>query len=106
MGVIHNTEWRDIAAGAGKTPQHCKLADADKLMDHTVARNESFVFHPDVTGQKSTACYDSAVADLTVMGNVGVIHNEIIIANKRRGLRFGAPVDLRVFSNYVTMAYP
>ena len=94
-----------VPPSAGKAEHECELAYTHELMDHTVARDYGAVSYLHVTSQQNSTDDNRAVADFTVMSDVGMIHNKIVIANYCGTLRFCSPVDLRVFSDYVTVAY-
>jgi len=81
VSVIHYAKRRNIATGAGKPAKHRKLAYANKLMNYAIARNKGPVANLNVACEKGTASYHYPIADVTVVGNVGVVHNEVVVAN-------------------------
>ena len=56
-------------------------------------------------GEKRTSSYDRVVAYFAVMGNVSVVHDKIIVPNNGGTLQHGSPMDLCMFSNYITVTY-
>lgn len=103
MGAIHNAEWRDISTCARESAKDCQGSDPDKLMHDAIARHKSAIINLYIAGEQSASGYDRVIANLAVMSNVRMVHEEVIVTDDGRAAFFGAAMDLAVFANDVAV---
>jgi len=104
VGAVHDAKWRDVAAGAREPAQDGQGADAHELMHDAVAGDKSPIFHLHIAGQQSPTGNDRVITDLAVMRHMGVVHEEIVVADNGGAAFGGTAVDLTVFANDIAVA--
>ncbi len=68
-------------------------SNANPLVDRRHASDDGVIFNLDVTCQNGVVTHDHVVADLTVVGDVAVGHNEAIIPNLHLRVQTAGGVD-------------
>jgi hypothetical protein len=68
-------------------------------VDYAITRNKGAILDLDIPGEECASSNNSVVADLTVMSNMGVMHEEIVVANTRCTPFLCATMNLTVFTN-------
>ncbi len=106
MGSIHNTERRDITARAGEPAKHGERANAYELMHYAITRDESAVVNLNIARKQRSSSNDGLIADVTVMGDVRMVHQEVVTSNNGCTALCRAAMNLAVLANNITIANP
>lgn len=73
-------------------------------MYHTVPGHKGAVCDLHIAGEQGTAGYNRLIANLTVMGDMGVLHQVIIVSNNRAAAWGCSPMDLTVLPKDIPVA--
>lgn len=76
--AIDNGEGRDVLHDLRDASGDAVCADAAKLVDCGEAGNDRVVIYDDVSGEGAVVREDDVVADLAVVGDVGVGEEKIV----------------------------
>jgi hypothetical protein len=94
-----------IARDGGASADEGVGPDADEVMNGAQGSDGCPVFYRDMSAQRGPVCHDDVAADLTIMGDVGVGHDEVVVADaSARSTLDGAAVDGDKLANHVVIA--
>src|SRR5690554_5894278 len=87
------------------SPDHRHFAYADKLMDSGQASNNGMVFNNNMSGQIGSIGHNNMTPQLTVLTNMTVGHNQIIISNPGfTPTLFTTPVDGNILPDNIIIS--
>src|SRR6185503_1292649 len=79
-------------------------ADRDELMDEAISGNKNAIVNLNVSGDERAVCNDDVIAELGIMTNVAMGHQEIIRTNNRILSDFCGAMDCDVLAKNVGFA--
>ena len=100
----HNGERGHVLGDARAALHDGEGADADELMDHSVAGEEGAVAHLGVTAEHGAIGHDDAAAQAGIVADVRAGHEEIVRGNDGGFLGFGGAMDGDAFAKDVALA--
>jgi len=96
---------RDVFPNGGAAADNTMGADAGELMDPRHSADDGVVFHMDMAGQVGGIGHDDPVAELAVVGDVTIGHDEIAIPHDRDAdISGGGTMDGNEFTDRVVIA--
>ena len=97
---------RYIVQCATEPGQETIAAYGDKVMHCTTTRDGRIILHMNMTSKQSAVGDDNIVAELAIVGNVHVSHQEVVVADAGDPVFFdGAPIDGYTFAEGIPVAY-
>ena len=78
--ALSDGEWGDVLSGFGASAQHGAAADACVLVNPDKSANDDIVFHVNMPGELGGIGEDTPISDHAVVSDMGVGHEEIVIA--------------------------
>ena len=83
---------------------HCQRADPAELMNAHRPGQVCPIAYGNMTGQHGVIGQNHIVANLAVVGDMGIDHQQAIIADDRVAMFIQCPVDCNVFTNGIARA--
>ena len=74
-------------------------------MEQTGCRNDSIVFHFNLTGKLGGVSDDAAITDDTVVSHMHVLHQQVTVANHRLALGSGSAANGYILADRIVVAY-
>src|SRR5262249_12600334 len=95
---------RDVLGDARSSADHGVAADPRELVDHAPTANDRPVLHRDVAGELNDVGEDDVIAEVAVVRDVRVGHEQTVPAHARRGARLRREVECGVLANLRAIA--
>ena len=102
--AVDDHEGRHVLRDACQARDHRMLSNTAELMHRAETGDNSVVPHRDVPRNGSVVGKDGVIAYLTLVGNVGVAKEEVVVPDSRRSVGGGATVDGDVFPEGVVVS--
>src|SRR5579871_5821972 len=97
--------WRHVARDDGAATQECVRAKPRELMYGREATENDPVTYFHVAGQRGAVGEHGAIPDTAVMRNVGIGHEQVVVADARHALAVGrTPIDGAALAEGIAVA--
>ena len=81
---LEDGERRHVSTDGRPGSDQRVAADGDEVVGAAVGADDGAGFKPDVPGQRRSFSQDGAVVDVTVMGDVAVVAQDVLVADSRQ----------------------
>ena len=95
---------RDILDNLGTAPDNRQHPHPHKLVDRHHTPNHRLVLDGNMPGQGAVIGQDAAAADPAVMGDMGIRHNQVMVAHYGLGPFGGAGIQSAIFTDDIIVA--
>ena len=83
IDALLNDKRRNVLGSGREAAEQGQAADANELVQGAIARKIDVVFEHTVSGQQGTIGDDAMIADLAIVGDMAMGHEEIVVPDTR-----------------------